>query len=99
MSQYQSETVSPSTTGLPRAHINGFAIAGLVTALTGFWGLNGVLGLVFGYIARAQIDRSGGTETGRGLAIAAIILGWIGVVFFLFMTVVVLFGLTSGLPE
>jgi hypothetical protein len=72
MSQYQSETVSPSTTGLPRAHINGFA---------------------------NQIDRSGGTETGRGLAIAAIILGWIGVVFFLFMTVVVLFGLTSGLPE
>jgi len=35
-----------------------------------------ILGLVFGYIALAQIKRT--NEQGRGLAIAAIVLGWIG---------------------
>jgi hypothetical protein len=35
-----------------------------------------ILGLVFGYIALAQIKRT--HEQGRGLALAAVILGWIG---------------------
>jgi hypothetical protein len=34
---------------------------------------------VFGYIGKSQIDKSGGTQDGRGLAIAGIVLGWIGV--------------------
>jgi hypothetical protein len=43
-----------------------------------------ILGLVFGYIALSQIKRT--NEQGRGLALAAVILGWIG----LASTVVVL---------
>ena len=35
-----------------------------------------ILGLVFGYIALHQIKRTG--ELGRGWALAAVILGWIG---------------------
>jgi hypothetical protein len=35
--------------------------------------------LVFGYIGRNQIDQSGATQSGRGLAIAGIVLGWVGV--------------------
>ena len=35
-----------------------------------------ILGLVFGYIALAQIKRT--HQQGRGLALAAVILGWIG---------------------
>ena len=35
-----------------------------------------ILGLVFGYIALAQIKRT--NQQGRGLARAAVILGWIG---------------------
>jgi hypothetical protein len=41
--------------------------------------VGGILALVFGYIARRQIDESGGTQGGRGMAIAGIILGWIGI--------------------
>jgi hypothetical protein len=41
--------------------------------------IGGILALVFGYIARRQIDESGGTQGGRGMAIAGIILGWIGI--------------------
>jgi hypothetical protein len=36
-----------------------------------------ILALVFGYIARSQIDASGGRQTGRGMAVAGIILGWV----------------------
>ena len=38
-----------------------------------------ILAVVFGYVGKSQIDRSGGAEGGRGLAIAGIVLGWVGV--------------------
>ena len=37
-----------------------------------------ILGLVFGHIALSQIKRTG--ERGRGLALTAVIVGWLGVV-------------------
>jgi hypothetical protein len=36
-----------------------------------------IVGLVLGHIALSQIKRTG--ERGRGLALAAVIIGWIGV--------------------
>jgi hypothetical protein len=42
-----------------------------------YW-IGSVLALVFGYVAKGQIDRSAGRQGGRGMAIAGIVLGWIG---------------------
>jgi hypothetical protein len=39
-----------------------------------------VLALVFGHQGRREIDASGGRISGRGLATAGIILGWVGLV-------------------
>ncbi|MBM3659052.1 MAG: DUF4190 domain-containing protein [Actinobacteria bacterium] len=36
-----------------------------------------ILALVFGYKARRQIDESNGMQTGRGMATAGIVLGWV----------------------
>ncbi len=36
-----------------------------------------ILGLIFGHIALSQIKKTG--EKGRGLALAAVIIGWIAV--------------------
>ncbi|MCA1726692.1 MAG: DUF4190 domain-containing protein, partial [Actinobacteria bacterium] len=58
---------------------NGLAITSLVLGIVWIWGIGSVLALVFGYMGRNQIDRSGGTQGGRGLAIAGIVLGWVGV--------------------
>jgi len=58
---------------------NGFAIASLVLGILWIWWIGSILALVFGYIAKGRIDRSNGYETGRGMAIAGIVLGWIGV--------------------
>ncbi|MGR2753308.1 DUF4190 domain-containing protein [Agromyces arachidis] len=53
----------------------------------------GILGLVFGYMALSQIKRTG--ERGHGLALAAVILGWIGVLIGLAILILVL--VTGGL--
>jgi hypothetical protein len=60
---------------------NGLAVASLVLGIAQIFIciIGGVLALVFGYIARRQIDESGGTQGGRGMAVAGIILGWIGI--------------------
>jgi hypothetical protein len=58
---------------------NGMAVASLVLGILWFWWIGSVLALIFGYVGKAEIDRSNGRQTGRGLAIAGIVLGWIGV--------------------
>jgi hypothetical protein len=61
---------------------NGLAIASLVLGILWLWWIGSALALVFGYAAKNQIDLSGGTQGGRGLAIAGIVLGWVGAGFF-----------------
>jgi hypothetical protein len=58
---------------------NGFAIASMVLGIIWIYWIGSILALVFGYIARGQIRRSQGAQSGDGMAIAGIVLGWIGV--------------------
>ena len=64
---------------VPRPKTNGMAIASLVLGILCLYGIGSVLALVFGFQARKAIDSSGGAETGRGMATAGIVLGWIGI--------------------
>lgn len=67
-----------------RAPTNGMAITSMVLGILGciglIWLISPILALVFGYIAKGQIDRSEGRQEGRGMAIAGIVLGWVGIV-------------------
>ncbi len=65
--------------GAPRGKINGLAIASLALGILWLFWVGSVLALIFGYIAKSQIDRAGGSQSGRGLAIAGIVLGWVGI--------------------
>jgi len=76
---------------------NGYAIASLVLGIVWLWWLGSVLALVFGQIARNQIIASGGSQTGDGLAIAGIVLGWIGVATFVWFALI-LGGLSAIIP-
>jgi hypothetical protein len=67
---------------------NGLAIASLVLGILWLWWIGSALALLFGYTALSQIDTSGGTQGGRGLAIAGIVLGWVGAAFFLLFVLV-----------
>src|SRR4051794_6239442 len=70
---HYGETIAPPPALPVNARKNGLAVAAFVMSLISVW----LPGLICGYIARRQIDRSGGAETGRGMATAAIILGWV----------------------
>lgn len=58
---------------------NGMAIASMVLGILWLYWLGSVLALVFGYVAKRQIEQSRGAEGGAGMATAGIVLGWIGV--------------------
>ena len=69
---------------------NGMAIASLVLGILWLYWVGSILALVFGYIARRQIDESAGRQSGRGMAVAGIVLGWIGVGF---LALAIVFGI------
>jgi uncharacterized membrane protein len=56
-------------------------------------GIGSVVGIVLGFIARDQIKRSWGSQTGAGLATAGIVLGFIGVAIWVLLFVI---GLVHG---
>jgi hypothetical protein len=55
---------------------NGMAVASMVLGIVWIYWIGSVLALIFGYIARKQIKQSG--QKGDGMAIAGIVLGWVG---------------------
>jgi hypothetical protein len=63
----------------PPPATNGLAIASLVVSvisLTACLGATGFIGAILGHVARGQIKRS--NDQGAGLALAGIIVGWVG---------------------
>jgi len=75
-----------------RSDTDGIAIASLVLGILWLLGLGSLLALIFGYTARSRIRRSG--AGGSGLALAGIILGWVGIVG---AVLVVVLGLAIGM--
>jgi hypothetical protein len=52
------------------------AIASMVLGILWLYWVGSILALIFGYIALSQIRQR--NEGGRGMAIAGVVLGWIG---------------------
>lgn len=72
------------------APTNGLAIASLVCGLVqflGFWIVSGIPAIIMGHIARRQIKLSG--EQGDGMALAGLILGYIGLVLGIIFVIIV----------
>jgi len=69
---------------------NGLAIASLVCSCVGilFFGVPGIVGIIFGFVARSQIRRSNGAQGGEGLALAGIIVGFAWIVILALIIVV-----------
>jgi hypothetical protein len=61
----------------PQPGTNGMAIASMVLGILWVYWVGSVLALIFGYVARSQIRQRG--QGGDGMAVAGIVLGWIGV--------------------
>lgn len=77
--QYPGQPYPYPPYGYPyRPSTNGFAIAGFVCS---FFGLIGILGIVFSCIALGQIRQRG--QAGKGLAIAGLVIGTFWACFYL----------------
>jgi hypothetical protein len=81
---------------------NGMAVASLVCSLAGLvsCGVLAILGIIFGFVARNQIERSRGTETGKGLATAGIVIGSVlvalGILYIVFWVIILGFSVTGS---
>jgi Domain of unknown function (DUF4190)/Uncharacterised protein family UPF0547 len=80
---------------------NGMSIASLVLGIVGlllfvFFMIVPILAVVFGIVGINQIGNSDGGQTGKGLAIAGIVLGAIEIVFFLLAVAVGNFAVNVG---
>jgi len=60
----------------PATRVNPFAIASLVTSVLWMLWLGSLAAVIFGHIALRQIARSNDTESGSGLAIAGLVIGY-----------------------
>ncbi len=78
------------------ARTNGMAIASMVLGILWIYWVGSILALIFGYIARRQIRERG--EGGDGMAVAGIVLGWIGIGI-LALVALLAIGVWSGSPS
>jgi len=67
-------TLDPNAVPRPT---NGLAIAAMVLGIVWLWWLGSILALIFGFVALKQIKER--HESGRGMAVAGIVLGCLGI--------------------
>lgn len=66
----------PAATGYYAPPTNTLAIVGMVLSLVGIViGVTAIVGAILGHVALGQIKRTG--EGGRGMALTAVIAGWV----------------------
>ena len=68
----------PQAAPFPQARTSGMAVASLVLGLLWIYWIGSLLAVVFGHVALSEIDRSQGRTIGRGMAIAGLVLGYVG---------------------
>jgi hypothetical protein len=74
----QEDVMSSSTN-----RTNPLALVSLVAGILWLYWIGSAIAVVTGLIAFRQVDRSGGTESGRGIAIAGMSLGLVGLSIYL----------------
>src|ERR1700692_2932478 len=87
---------NPVAMSFGQSTTNGLAIASMVLGIVWIYGIGAILALIFGYRARGQIKRNG--QRGGGMAIAGIVLGWVGVAGLIFVIIFVVAAANSTAP-
>jgi len=64
----------------------------LVLGIVPVFGIGAILAVIFGFVSLNQIKKSNGSQTGRGMAIAGVILGFIWIAVFGVFVAAVVFG-------
>jgi hypothetical protein len=80
----------------PAPATNGLAIGSLVTGVLWMGGLGSFLAVVLGHLALRQIGRADGRQAGRGVAIAGLTLGYLGLIVPLLFALFAVVGFVLG---
>ena len=94
----QSLPSAPQPVAAPAAaprSTNGLAIAAMVLGIVWVYWIGSILALIFGYVARGQIRNANGSQGGNGMAIAGIVLGWVGIGTLALMVILMVVGAAS----
>ena len=62
----------------PARRLNVLAILSLIASFV--WGLGSIAAVIMGHTALRQIERSGGTQSGRPAAVAGLAIGYFGLI-------------------
>jgi hypothetical protein len=77
--------------GYPVQTTNGLAVASLIAGFFWLGWFGSFLAVIFGHVALNQIKGSGGREGGSGLAVAGLVLGYMGLATLLLVILVAIF--------
>ena len=74
----------PQQPGYPGGQVqgprtNGLAVTSLILGILWICWIGSVLAVIFGHMGLSQIKKSQGAQQGRGLAIAGLVLGYLGI--------------------
>jgi hypothetical protein len=69
----------PYAAPVPISTTSGLAIASMVLGILWIYWIGSIVALVLGYLALREIRRDPQRIEGKGMAIAGVVLGWIGV--------------------
>jgi hypothetical protein len=75
---------------------NGLAVASLILSIVWLFGIGSILGIIFGFVSRGQIERSRGAQRGDGMAMAGIIVGFITLVLALLVAIPTFVGVKAA---
>jgi len=86
---------APGYPGMPvQQKNNGLATGSMIVSIVSILCLQpiGLVGAIMGHVALGQINKSGGTQGGRGMALAGIIIGWIAFALFVLFLIILATG-------
>ena len=75
----KSYFAEPPNVPAQTAGTNGLAIASMVLGIIWFFGVSSFLAVILGHVALNKLNRPDNRQGGRGMAIAGLILGYIGI--------------------
>jgi hypothetical protein len=81
----------------PSPPTSGLAIASLILSISAFVALplvGSLAGVVCGHMARSKLRQSGYASEGNGLALAGVIIGWVGIAFYVGLIALIVIGLS-----
>jgi len=80
---------------IPQRRTNGYAIAALVLGIVWLYGIGSILAIIFGHIAVNQASKDP-SIAGKGMAIAGLVLGYVGIALTVLVFVLIVVGLAIG---